>query len=337
MRIAIVNDVLMAVEALHRLLTSRTAHEIAWIARDGEQAVARCRRDLPDLILMDLVMPRMDGVEATRRIMAGSPCPIVIVTASVTDYPGKIFAALGAGALDAVNTPFVGGKASAQGQRQLLAKVETIHRLLAPLAPPKTVGRKAGFRSLPQHENIVCIGASAGGPAALARLLGGLPGSFPAAVVVAQHLDAQFAAGLAEWLGQHARLPVRLAEEGERLQPGVVYLAGRDHHLELSSPTQLGYRRAAADAIYRPSLDVLFASAARHCRGNAVGVVLTGMGRDGAQGLLAMRERGFLTLAQDQATSAVFGMPKAVIELQAAVEILALDKIAPRLVNVFAF
>ena len=337
MRIAIVNDLLLAVEGMRRVLTAAGEHEIAWVAGDGEEAVARCQRDRPDLILMDLIMPRMNGVEATRRIMANSPCPIVIATASVHQRTAQVFEAMGAGAVDVVNTPELGGFGAGPGAQHLLAKVDTIRRLTSPTPWKNFSNRKAEdtTRILARKEMVVCIGSSAGGPAALARVLGGLPVGFPAAVVVVQHVDAQFSSGLANWLASHSRLPVRLVEEGDRPQPGTVLLPGRDHHLVFAGPHRLGYVRAPAANAYRPSVDVLFHSAAEHCRGLAVGVLLTGMGRDGAAGLLAMRKRGFLTIAQDEASSAVFGMPKAAVELQAAVEVLALDDIVPRLVNVF--
>jgi two-component system response regulator WspF len=334
MRIAIVNDMMMAVEAMRRVIIAHGGHQVVWVARDGEAAVQQCQRDRPDLILMDLVMPHLDGIEATRRIMAKTPCAIVIVTASVRDYTAKVFEAMGAGALDAVNTPVLSGATGADGAKSLLAKIETIHRLIAPSPWPSSPPRAASGARRPgaQKESLVCIGTSAGGPAALARVLAGLPAGFPAAVVIVQHVDAQFAQGLADWLASHAQLPVRLAEEGELLQPGVVLLAGRNHHLVLARPRHLGYSRAAANCAYRPSVDVFFKSVAQHCPGPAVGVLLTGMGRDGAAGLLAMRQRGFLTLAQDAASSAVFGMPKAAADLQAAAEILALGTIAPRLI-----
>lgn len=338
MRIGIVNDTQLAVEVMRRVLSTQAEHVVAWVAQDGAEAVARCAADRPDLILMDLVMPRMDGVEATRRIMAATPCPIVIVTASVRDQSALVFEAMGAGALDVVTTPVLGGLGSAQGAKHLLAKVETIRRLVSatPWKKPNPRRVEETTRFLAKRELLVCIGTSAGGPAALAKLLGGLPVDFPAAVVVVQHVDAQFAAGLANWLAGHSPLPVRLVEEGDRPKAGTVLLAGREHHLVFASPHRLGYTRADRDSAYRPSVDVLFKSAAEHCQGMAVGVLLTGMGRDGAEGLLAMRQRGFLTIAQDEASSAVFGMPKAAIELRAAAEILGLDKIAPRLVNVFA-
>lgn len=338
MKIALVNDLAMAVEAMRRVLTLNGEHQILWTAANGEEAVRGCQRELPDLVLMDLDMPGVNGIVATRQIMAATPCPIVIVTASANDNPAKVFEAMGAGALDAVNLPGLGAFGSAQTTAPLLAKVETIRRLVSPHPWKKPDKRRPDetTRVLSRQEQVVCVGCSAGGPAALAKLLTGLPADFPAAVVIVQHVDAQFSTGLANWLASHSKLPVRLVEENDRPSAGAVLLAGRDHHLVFASPHRLGYTRAAADSAYRPSVDVLFKSAAEHCRGIAVGVLLTGMGRDGAEGLLALRHKGHLTIAQDEQSSAVFGMPKAAIQIKAATEILALDKIAPRLVNVFA-
>jgi two-component system response regulator WspF len=183
---------------------------------------------------------------------------------------------------------------------------------------------------------LVAIGASAGGPAALATLLGGLPADFPAAVVVVQHIDQAFAAGMAEWLNQQCALPVRLAAEGELPVAATVLLAGTGDHLVLKSGGRLGYTPVPADGHYRPSIDVLFESVARSWRGKAAGVLLTGMGQDGARGLKAMRDHGCLTIAQDRATSAVYGMPKAAAALDAATAILPLGLIARKLTGEFA-
>ena len=180
-------------------------------------------------------------------------------------------------------------------------------------------------------------GASAGGPSALVKLLSALPGEFPAAIVVVQHVDEHFAGGLAVWLSSHTALRVRLAEEGDRPTVGTVFLAAKENHLVLASPTHLGYTRQPVDSSYRPSVDVFFNSVVEHWRGAVYGVLLTGMGRDGAEGLKALRHRGHHTIAQDRATSAVYGMPKAAAELDAATEILALDKIAPHLTNMLMY
>lgn len=335
MRVGIVNDMLLAVEALRRAIAG--VHRVAWVARDGDEAVEACRQDKPDLVLMDLVMPRMDGIEATRRIMAGCPCPILVVTANMHESPGKVFEAMGAGALDAVATPALAGP---EGGRVLLTKIEAIRRYVGiaeEVGAGKTEGRSAepGTRNAESGvrpaERLVAIGASAGGPVALARILAQLPADFPAALVIVQHVDVQFAAGLAEWLGSKGKLPVRLAVEGDAPETGVVLLAGRAEHLVLNGAGHLGYSRLPADCAFQPSVDVFFDSVCRHWSRSALGVLLTGMGRDGARGLRAMRAAGFHTIAQDEASSAVFGMPKAAAELQAAVEVLPLDRIGYRL------
>jgi len=338
MRIAIVNDTPLAIEAMRRVLVVAGGHKLAWIARDGAEAVTLCAQDRPDLILMDLIMPRMDGIEATRRIMARTPCAIVVVSADVNRSAGKVFEAMGAGALDAVNTPVIERPGSPGGDA-LLAKIDTIARLIgaagSPGRPPSHEAPKqpSGFHP----DQLVAIGASAGGPAAVARILSALPEDFPAAVVVVQHVDQQFAPGLANWLHCQTPLRVGLAQEGDRPQAGQVLLAGQENHLAFASPTRLTYTRQPSDCSYHPSIDVFFKSVDRHWQGKAIGVLLTGMGRDGAEGLKALRDRGHHTIAQDQATSAVFGMPKAAIELDAATEILSLDKIGPRLTNMLAY
>jgi chemotaxis response regulator CheB len=336
MKIGIANDSLLAGEALRRIITRAGLHEVIWIAHDGADAVARCERERPDLILMDLFMPNLNGAEATRRIMAKTPCAIVIATGQAHEHDGKVFEAMGAGALDVVSIPTIADTERPDGGRELLAKIETINRLLgspkktkAPPLPPNPA-RPISARA----EKLVAIGSSAGGPSALTTILAGLPADFPASVVIVQHVDKQFAPGLTAWFATHTKLQVRVAAEGDRLEPGVVYLAGRDRHLVLFSPTQLGYATQPLNTSYCPSVDVFFRSVAKLWRGRAVGVLLTGMGRDGAEGLKALREAGHHTIAQDKITSAVYGMPKAAAELNAARDILALDKIAPRLTNI---
>lgn len=325
MRIAIVNDMPLAVEAMRRVLALVPQHQLAWTALDGKEAVELCRRDRPDLVLMDLIMPRMDGIEATRRIMAQSPCAILIVTADIETNAARVFAAMGEGAVDAVDTPLLGFGDLQAGARPLLAKIGAIARLIGdPSSDPAE-------RKSVSADQLVAVGASAGGPAALAAILKSLPRSFPAAIVIVQHVDARFAPGLASWLGQHSALPVRLASEGDLVLPGSVLIAGTDDHLVFKSQSHLGYTPTPVDHAYRPSVDVFFKSAARFWKGPLIGVLLTGMGSDGAQGLKALREHGHRTIAQDQATSAVYGMPKAAAALGAAADILSLENIAPRL------
>jgi two-component system response regulator WspF len=340
MRIAIVNDLPLAAEAIRRVIARAPAHQIAWMARDGAEAVRRCAEDRPDLILMDLIMPVMDGVTATSRIMSATPCAILVVTATVDGNFGRVYDALGAGAVDAVDTPTLHGANGAAGAAALLAKIEVIGRITGAgsrtPAPWSEVTGPPALDPAPRTAGatgrwLIGIGASAGGPVAVAELLKGFPADLRAAVVVIQHLDESFASGMAGWLGGQIALPVRLAGEREVLEPGVVLLSGRADHLVVNQSGSLSYTAEPAENVYRPSVDVFFESVARHWRDAAAGVVLTGMGRDGARGLKQMRERGFHTIAQDRASSAVYGMPKAAADCGAAAQILPLSKIAQTL------
>jgi two-component system response regulator WspF len=254
----------------------------------------------------------------------------------VEDNSSKVFEAMSAGALDAVNTPVLENPPSGNGADALLAKIETIRRLLGG-GRDRTSNAPADITpagNSQSKEVLVAIGSSAGGPAALAKVLAQLPATFPAPIIIVQHVDSQFMAGLAEWLDCQTPLHVRLAREGDRPEPGTVLLAGSDDHLAFASPTRLIYTQHPTDCSYRPSIDVFFNSVKKFWRGDVIAVLLTGMGRDGAQGLLALHRQGHHTIAQDQATSAVYGMPKAAADLNAATEVLALDKIADRLSNI---
>jgi two-component system, chemotaxis family, response regulator WspF len=337
MRIGIVNDMPLAVEALRRTLAAKAEHRVAWVAYDGAAAVELCASDTPDLVLMDLIMPGMDGVEATRLIMTHSPCAILVVTASVGANSSRVFDAMGHGALDAVDTPIMGG-GDANRPAPLLAKIDTISKLVGKRDPLLLAKSSASHRTAPAtfgQGRLLAIGASAGGPAALATLLAGLPEDLGASVVIIQHVDPQFAPGMAEWLDRQSPLRVRIAEEGEQLCGGTVLLAGTGDHLKLVSGERVSYTPEPRDYAYRPSIDVFFHSVTQVWQGKAVGVLLTGMGQDGAQGLKALRASGHHTIAQDQATSAVYGMPKAAAALKAAVDILPIDRIAERLNALF--
>jgi two-component system response regulator WspF len=332
MRVAIVNDVPLAVEAVRRVLVHTRQHQLAWIAHDGAEAVELCLHDPPDLILMDLIMPNMDGVQATRQIMAHTPCPIVVVTADINDNSSKVFEAMGAGALDAVNTPVLAFPNAFKGAQALLNKIETIRRLVGlEVSPNPQLPSEPHPVPSARRFPLIAFGASAGGPAALAAILSDLPGDFAAAIVIVQHVDAHFAQGLANWLDYQTPLEVRLAQEGDAPRPGLALVAGRGQHLVLGSSARLAYTDQPVDCSYRPSVDVFFKTANRFWPGDLLGVLLTGMGRDGAEGLLALRQSGHYTLAQDQASSAVYGMPKVAADLHAAAEILSLRHISSRL------
>lgn len=333
MRIAIVNDMVLIVESLREIVLSVADHEIAWVARNGAEAVEKCAADTPDLILMDLIMPVMDGVEATRQIMNRSPCPILVVTATMDGNTAKVFEAMGFGALDATNIPVLGnGPASEQEVGALLKKIEMIGKLnrQSSLSPLQRACRPALRNSVPP---LIVIGSSTGGPKALAEMLSCLPKELGAGIVIAQHVDCEFSGDLADWLNAQTDLTVRLVSEGRRPASGNVFLAGSNDHLIFSPDLTLVYTTEPVNIPFRPSVDVFFKSVARLWPSKGVGVLLTGMGRDGAEGLSALRQAGWYTIAQDEATSVIYGMPKAAKELGAADDILPIGEVAPALLR----
>jgi two-component system, chemotaxis family, response regulator WspF len=325
MKIAIVDDTIIAVEALRRIIQTVPEYEISWIAFDGVEAVNKCAEDTPDLILMNLIMPVMDGVQATQKIMTYSPCAILIVTASVGTNSRKVFEAMGYGAIDAINTPILGPTGETKGGAEILEKIAKIARLIGKSSPNRKPKVKNIKSSVPP---LVAIGSSTGGPQALAKILAELPQDFHAAIAIAQHVDAEFAPGLAEWLSDQSKLPVSLARPHSRLEAGKVVLAATNDHLVLQSNLTLKYTQEPRDYPYRPSVDTFFNSVAKYWPTKGVGILLTGMGKDGAKGLLALRTAGWHTIAQDRDSCVVYGMPKAAVELGAAKEILSLDAIA---------
>jgi two-component system, chemotaxis family, response regulator WspF len=333
MRIAIVNDVPLAVEALRRVVSSVMDYNIAWIAYDGAQAVNKCAADVPDLILMDLLMPVMDGVEATRQIMQNSPCAILVVTATVSGNAAKVFDAMGHGALDAVNTPVLGAGGGFDGAAHLLSKIEMIAKLIGKHSWKKSKPAPVVAQQTLNRNRLIAVAASTGGPLVIARILRNLSPDFASPIVIVQHVDAEFAPGLADWLTAETALPVRLIQKGDRPEDHRVLLAATNEHLMLSASGHLQYTEDPKEYPYRPSADVFFRSVAENWRGQGAAVLLTGMGRDGAEGLLTLRQSGWMTIAQDQSTSIVYGMPKAAAELNAAEKILPEQEIAPALIE----
>lgn len=330
MRIAVVNDLAMCVEVLRRVVAMVPGADLAWIAKDGAEAVEMARRDRPDIILMDLIMPVMDGVEATRRIMLESPCAILVVTATVRGNISKVYEAMGHGALDVIATPVM---ANAEGCSPLINKIIMIGRLIKS-SPVLSADSAADAPSPPASDSnvkLILLGASTGGPQALAEVLGGLTPNPGLAIVVAQHIDAGFAPGLAAWLAGKTGLKVGLALDGGKIEAGAVSLAGRNDHLRIDAGLIARYTPEPEDMPYRPSVDVLFKSAAANFRGRGAAVLLSGMGADGAAGLLALRRAGWRTFAQNQESCVVYGMPKAADRLGAAEEVLPPAAIARRL------
>lgn len=368
-RVGIVNDLAVACEALRRAIAADPGLSVAWIARDGAQAIEAARRDRPDVVLMDLVMPVMDGVEATRRIMRECPCPILVVTATVSGNATLVYEALGAGALDAVNTPTFGAGGVVGGGEALLRRIHRIGRQHAggagdsaerapsratttcttnaataagatsprPSALPRTPaspqapGSHAAAPGACGATRILAIGASTGGPRAVAQVIAALPRDLPLATLVVQHVSSEFVGGFVSWLSTELARPVQLARAGVAPRAGDIIVAGEDRHLALTEAGTLELREEPADSLHRPSVDELFGSLAQS-PSRGIAVLLTGMGRDGAAGLLRLRAAGWHTIAQDERTSVVWGMPGAAHRAGAAVETLALESIGPAIV-----
>lgn len=332
MRIAIANASPADVEMLRRIVAAG-GHQIAWVADDGAQAVERCSLDRPDLVLMDLAVPVLDGVQATAAIMRRSPCPILIVTASVADNAAKVFEAMGHGALDAVRSPAVGSNGAVDRTQPLRDKIATINKLIGARRGSARATKSEPPGRIDHLPVLVALASSTGGPKALAMILSSLPRRADTAIVIVQHLDAQFCEGLAEWLNQQSRFSVVLAAESMPVRGGIASLAATNDHLVLSGDLTLHYTREPKNNPYRPSVDAFFFSLRDHWPEPGVAVLLTGMGNDGAAGLTALRDAGWHTIAQDQASSVIYGMPRAAARLGAAAEILPLAEIAPAIVR----
>jgi chemotaxis response regulator CheB len=338
MKIGIVNDSKMAAEILRRIVKGLPDFTLLWTAYSGEEALELYAKSRPDIVLMDLVMPGINGVETTRRMMSSAPCVILVVTATTVGNRDMVFEAMGHGALDAVNTPVLTRGQEIEGAQPLIQKLRTVARLAVPQRPSRAA--QASARNIPRTADtssvpVVAIGASTGGPQALAQILSHLPAHLSAAVLVVQHVDEQFAPGLAAWLQHHSALPVAIARQDEPLAPGTVWIAGGKDHLIFSGGVAR-YTPVPRRAAHSPSIDALFSSLALPNLAPRVGVLLTGMGRDGAEGLLAMRSSGAFTIAQDSATSVVYGMPRAAAEMNAAADILPLAQIAPRIAELLS-
>lgn len=343
-RVLIAEDSPTVRRHLAHIITEAPGMTVVGEASDGEEALALAQEVKPDVISMDIKMPRVDGLEATRRIMSRQPTPVVIVTSLMEREIDLSFQAVQAGALALVEKPPARTAPDFPAkQRQLvntlaaMADVHVVRRWERPPGDNSKVAEPAlpNTRSRPSPE-LVAIGASAGGPSALCNLLKGLPADFPLPIVVVQHIPQEFVPGMARWLNDTTPLVVRVATDGHVLESGVVNLSPGSVHTTVSNRGGDLVTRLIQDQgphRHRPSVDVLFESVAKACGAASVGIILTGMGDDGAEGLLAMRQAGAYTFAQDEVSCTVFGMPGAAVERGAVEKILPLSHLSTMLLK----
>ncbi len=336
-KVLIVDDSASVRFFLEQIFSADPEIRVVGTATDGEEAVSAVERLAPDVITMDLYMPRMNGLAATRRIMETHPTPIIILSGNLD--PEEVitsFRAMEAGALTALPKPRGFGhpdherEVSSLVQKvKLMAEVKMVKRWPRSRKSPATphISDVIGEETAAQPQ-VVAIGASTGGPLVIQTILAGLSGKFPLPLLIVQHMAKGFVEGFAQWLAFSSPLPVHVAAQGEELLPGHVYIAPDGFHLLLQTGGRIHLSDAPPENGLRPSVAALFRSVAAVCGRNAVGVLLTGMGNDGAEELLQLRRKGAVTIAQDKASSVIYGMPGEAAKAGAATHLLAPERIA---------
>ena len=340
-RVLVAEDSPTARRLLVEMLTSDPGITVIGEARNGLEAVEMAERLRPDLITMDVHMPELDGLEATMRIVGTIPTPIIIVSSQAN--AGEVALSLEAtraGALMVLPKPESPLSPRFQEQQEQLVSmvkamsdVKVVRRWGA--STPARGHRALGGRvpRSTERPRVVAIGASTGGPAALRDVLSALPATFSVPILVVQHISRGFVEGLANWLGANTRLSVRVATASDVAKPGVVYVAPDDHHLGIRDDARIVLSTAPAVGSFRPSASYLFESASAAFGGRMVAVILTGMGDDGVTGLRSVHAAGGLVVAQDEATSIVWGMPREAARAGVVHAVLPLTEIAPRLIE----
>jgi two-component system, chemotaxis family, protein-glutamate methylesterase/glutaminase len=338
-RVVVAEDSLTVRELLTEILDSDQEITVVGQARNGLEAVELTESLKPDLVTMDVHMPVMDGLAATKEIMVRAPTPILIVSASALEPDVSLsLNAIRAGALMVVSTPndpqspaFEKRRAELLAMAKAMAQVKVVRRWGPSLIRENHASHRRATREMRQR--FVAIAASTGGPAALQRVLQDLPGDFPVPILVVQHIAAGFVGGLADWLGSTCGLRVKVAESGEPLASRTVYLAPDDRHLGVRPDQRILLSDEPPISGFRPSADFLFETAARVSGGAMTAVILTGMGCDGVAGLQAVKSCGGRVIAQDEASSVVYGMPQAAAAAGLVDWKLSIRDVGPRLLE----
>jgi two-component system chemotaxis response regulator CheB len=340
-RVLIVDDSSAVRMLLGHILDADARIQVIGKVQNGREALEFLARETPDVILMDILMPEMDGFETTRRIMETRPVPIIICSSSTDSREAAtMFRLMEAGAVACVEKPlgnehkdFEAMVGNLLQTVKLMSEVKVVRRW--PRRENATLGAPAPLRPLVHSRaavQVIGIGASTGGPPVLQTILAGLPKNFPVPVLIVQHIAAGFLPGLVEWLSQTTGMQIHVAAYGMQPLPGHAYIAPDDFHMTVGAGLRLVLSKEQPDSGLRPSVAALFRSLAEVCGRHAAGVLLTGMGKDGAEELKLMKKRGACTIAQDRETSVVHGMPGTAIALDAATMVLPADKIASALI-----
>jgi len=340
-KVLIVDDSPVVQEFLKHILSSSPEIDVVDLANNGEEALEFVRKKKPDVITMDIHMPKMDGFETTRRIMETQPVPIVVVSGSSTvKEMSTAFKAMEAGAVAIVSRPKGIGHAAHEITAKeliqtvkLMSEVKVVKRSPLLRKPAVPLATEADVVGMGRKIQVVAIGASTGGPIVLQTILSGLAKKFPAPILIAQHISSGFIAGFVQWLSESSGFPVHLAADGGLLLSGHAYVAPEGYHLMVKHDNRIALKKNENINRLSPLVSCLFESVAKVFGQGAIGILLTGMGRDGAEGLKLMKEKGAITIAQDKKTSVVFGMPKEAIELDAATHVLSPDQIVQFLLH----
>jgi two-component system chemotaxis response regulator CheB len=341
-KVLVVEDSPVVREFLVHVLNSAPGIQVIGTAKNGKEAIEAVRDKKADIITMDIHMPEMDGFEATRRIMETHPVPIIIVSgSSSTGEVAMTFRAMETGALAVIARPKGIGHSDYESTTKeliqtvrLMSEVKVVRRWPRPKKETPPPAPKVEVKKELPVVQIVAVGASTGGPIALQTILSGLPRDFPAPVLIVQHIASGFVEGFAHWLTQSSGgFPVHVASEGEYLLPGHGYVAPDGLHMMAKTRYRISLSKDEPRDGLRPSVSYLFKSVANVFGQNAVGILLTGMGRDGAQELKLMKDKGAITIAQDEASSVVHGMPGEAIGLSAATYVLSPGEIASLLAS----
>ncbi|MBI3583040.1 MAG: chemotaxis-specific protein-glutamate methyltransferase CheB [Nitrospinae bacterium] len=345
-KVLLVDDSTIALTILGRILSNAPDIQVVGTAKNGKEGLELVEELNPDVLCVDLHMPVMDGYEFTKEVMRRFPKPILVVSVSVQEGSANIFKLLQAGAVDVFAKPRSGIESEYDKKGlELISKVRMVAGVVPIRRHKEVVGRESGVGSegIPvpllktQYSQlntvkVIAIGASTGGPQALQTILSQIPANFPMPIICVQHIGNEFANGFIEWLASLCRIKVKFAEAGESPESGTVYFPQPETHLKVDAE---GRFFSTSEPLYdghRPSITVTMRSIADYYKNEVMAILLTGMGRDGAEGMLSVSRAGGITIAQDENSSIVFGMPKAAIEIGAAKYVLSPEDIA-RILN----